>query len=148
ITGKVLAQAEVKSILKSSGERFKVLRAEGTPLYTTPTNGVIIETEVEEVEEAEPVSGGLIGAPVMQLLGAIGNFDKDTQIPDDLKKVKGIGPLMEKTLNRIGIFSFLQVSKMTENEYNLLDSITGSFPGRAQRDDWAGQARTLINLDK
>ncbi|MEO1487079.1 MAG: molybdopterin oxidoreductase, partial [Bacteroidota bacterium] len=82
------------------------------------------------------------------LLGAIGNFDKDTQIPDDLKKVKGIGPLMEKTLNKIGIFSFLQVSKMTENEYNLLDSITGSFPGRAQRDDWAGQAKTLINLDK
>ncbi|MEL6483867.1 MAG: NrfD/PsrC family molybdoenzyme membrane anchor subunit, partial [Bacteroidota bacterium] len=144
----VIAQAEVKSILKSSGERFKVLRAEGKPLYTKPTNGIIIETEVEEVEEAEPASGGMIGAPVMQLLGAIGNFDKDTQIPDDLKKVKGIGPLMEKTLNKIGIFSFLQVSKMTENEYNLLDSITGSFPGRAQRDDWAGQAKTLINLDK
>ncbi len=50
---------------------------------------------------------------------------------------------MEKTLNQIGIYSFNQVSKMTKNEYDLLDSITGSFPGRAQRDDWAGQANKL-----
>ena len=52
---------------------------------------------------------------------------------------------MEKTLNQIGIFTFAQVSRMTEKEYNLLDSITGSFPGRAQRDDWAGQAKKLNN---
>ena len=52
---------------------------------------------------------------------------------------------MEKTLNKIGIFSFAQVSKMTEKEYNLLDSITGSFPGRAERDDWAKQAKSLNN---
>ncbi|MGB5482443.1 MAG: molybdopterin oxidoreductase, partial [Eudoraea sp.] len=59
-----------------------------------------------------------------------------------------IGPLMEKTLNKLGIFSFLQVSKMTQKEYDLLDSLTGAFPGRAQRDDWAGQARMFLNNDK
>ncbi len=135
--------------MKASGERFKRLRDEGKPLYTKPTNGVIIEVDVEEETAEEPqVSGGFSGAPIMQLLSSIGSFDAETQSPDDLKRVKGIGPLMEKTLNKIGIFSFLQVSKMTENEYNLLDSITGSFPGRAQRDDWAGQAKGLINLDK
>ena len=84
----------------------------------------------------------------MQLLGSLGKFDTNTQQPDDLKKVRGIGPLMEKTLNKIGIFSFLQVSKMTEREYSILDSLTGAFPGRAKRDDWAGQAKGLINLDK
>ena len=100
------------------------------------------ETEVHDtpVPEAAPA-----GASIGKLLSSIGSFDASSQTPDDLKKVKGIGPLMEKTLNKIGIFSFLQVSKMTEKEYNLLDSITGSFPGRAQRDDWAGQAKNLIN---
>ena len=39
-------------------------------------------------------------------------------------------------------------NKMTEKEYNMLDELTGSFPGRAQRDDWAGQASALINNDK
>ena len=50
---------------------------------------------------------------------------------------------MEEKLNQIGIYTFAQVSRMTQREYDLLDSITGSFPGRAQRDDWAGQAKLL-----
>jgi molybdopterin-containing oxidoreductase family membrane subunit len=78
-------------------------------------------------------------------LGNLGTFDPSTQTADDLKKVNGIGPVMEKKLNEIGIFTFDQVSKMTETEYDLLDNITGSFPGRAQRDDWAGQAEKLKN---
>ena len=146
----VIAQAEVKSIMKASGERFKKLREEGKPLYTKPTDGVIIEVDADTHEthhevETTPVDSE---ASLNELLGSIGSFDSGTQTPDDLKRVKGIGPLMEKTLNQIGIYSFLQVSKMTKKEYDLLDSITGSFPGRAQRDDWAGQAKGLINLDK
>jgi molybdopterin-containing oxidoreductase family membrane subunit len=52
---------------------------------------------------------------------------------------------MEDVLNSIGIYAFLQVSKRTKKEYDLLDSITGSFQGRAERDDWAGQAKNLLN---
>ena len=52
---------------------------------------------------------------------------------------------MEITLNEMGIYQFAQVSKMTKREYDLLDSLTGSFPGRAERDDWAGQAAKLNN---
>jgi len=142
----VIAQAEVKSILKSSGERYKALRAAGKPMYSMSTNGIVRETfidaETEETsvsEEAPSASG---------LLKSLGSFDPATQVPDKLQKVKGIGPLMEKTLNKLGIFSFLQVSKMTEKEYNMLDELTGSFPGRAQRDDWAGQASAFLNTDK
>ena len=143
----VIAQAEVKSILKSSGARFKALRDKGQPLYAMPKRGKIVEVDMGEVEvhEAPVPEAAPEGASIGKLLSSIGSFDASSQTPDDLKKVKGIGPLMEKTLNEIGIFSFLQVSKMTEKEYNLLDSITGSFPGRAQRDDWAGQAKNLIN---
>jgi len=39
----VIAQAEVKSILKSSGARFKELRDSGKPLYEMPTRGVVRE---------------------------------------------------------------------------------------------------------
>ena len=78
------------------------------------------------------------------LLDSIGTFDPSTQTADDLKKISGVGPKMEEVLNSIGIYSFVQVSKMTKKEYDLLDSITGSFPGRAERDDWSGQAKKLI----
>jgi len=132
----VIAQAEVKSILKSSGDNYKRARDAGepTPKVTPP---VVVEKETEPVVEKDS------DAKTSSLLESLGTFDINTQQPDDLKKVKGIGPVMEKTLNQIGIYSFDQVSKMTKNEYDLLDSITDSFPGRAQRDDWAGQANKL-----
>ncbi|MCR9265145.1 MAG: polysulfide reductase NrfD [Flavobacteriaceae bacterium] len=134
----VIAQAEVKSILKSSGEKYKKLRDAGKPLYEMPAKGGSkkVEAPKAEVKEVDPKQ-------VSSLLEAIGTFDPETDTADDLKKVKGIGPQMEEALNQIGIHTFAQVSKMTEKEYDLLDSITGSFPGRAQRDDWAGQAKKL-----
>jgi molybdopterin-containing oxidoreductase family membrane subunit len=140
----VIAQAEVKTILKSSGEKYKKLREAGKPLYQISANTMIKESvkpAPEVVKEAPKDTEG----DVSSLLESIGTFDAAKDKADDLKKVKGIGPKMEKTLNQIGIFTFAQVSRMTNREYNLLDSITGSFPGRAQRDDWAGQAKELNN---
>lgn len=142
----VIAQAEVKSILKSSGDNFKRERDNPTdvPTPTTPMSKIDETTSaVDDIIEATDLSSDDNDEKTNSLLGSIGTFDKETQQPDDLKKVKGIGPVMEKTLNQIGIYSFDQVSKMTKKEYDLLDSITGSFPGRAERDDWAGQAEKL-----
>ena len=140
----VIAQAEVKTILKSSGEKYKKLREAGKPLYQI--SGIAAVTKnVEKVEKAVEKTVEDENKDVSNLLDSIGTFDPNTDTADDLKKVKGIGPKMEKTLNQIGIFTFAQVGRMTEKEYNLLDSITKSFPGRAQRDDWAGQAKNLNN---
>jgi len=142
----VIAQAEVKSILKSSGQKYKVLRDSGKPLYEIKTSKIEIKEPITDdvlMGEVVPTVGDKVG--VSDLLSAVGTFDATTQEADDLKKVKGIGPQMEATLNEIGIYTFAQVARMTESEYNLLDSITGSFPGRAQRDDWAGQAAILLN---
>ena len=135
----VIAQAEVKSILKSSGDNYK--RERDNPSAVVETKPVVKEVIKEEITPV--IEEDTSDAKTNDLLGSIGTFDIDTQQPDDLKKVKGIGPVMEKTLNQIGIYSFDQVSKMTKKEYDLLDSITGSFPGRAERDDWAGQANKL-----
>ncbi len=136
----VIAQAEVKSILKSSGDNFKRERDNPSAVKTQVKEEPIVVKEEIKIEEPKADDKQ---SKTNSLLDKLGSFDINTQQPDDLKKVKGIGPLMEKTLNQIGIYSFDQVSKMTNNEYDLLDSITGTFPGRAQRDDWAGQANKL-----
>jgi molybdopterin-containing oxidoreductase family membrane subunit len=144
----VIAQAEVKSILKASGGKYKALRDAGQPLYQIAPDTVVNEVGDENVikEEVPPEKDDSLG--VLELLRSIGTFDATKDTADDLKKIKGIGPQMEGTLNQIGIFTFAQVAKMTAREYKLLDSITGSFPGRAQRDDWAGQATLLLNNKK
>lgn len=145
----VIAQAEVKSILKASGEKYKTLRDSGQPTYKIAADNVEIKESItDDVVMGEVIPSTDDSSGVSELLSSIGTFDATKDTADDLKKVKGIGPQMESTLNQIGIYTFAQVAKMTEKEYNLLDSITGSFPGRAQRDDWAGQATLLLNNKK
>ena len=56
-----------------------------------------------------------------------------------------MGPVLEKKLNAMGLFTFLQIGKMTTPEYDLFDEILGELPGKAKRDDWAGQASKLKN---
>ncbi|WP_299219858.1 NrfD/PsrC family molybdoenzyme membrane anchor subunit [uncultured Aquimarina sp.] len=143
----VIAQAEVKTILKSSGEKYKKLREAGIDHRDELPNvkAQVIKEDTSPDTKAPSKDTEASQDDINNLLGNLGTFDAATQTADDLKKVNGIGPVMEKKLNEIGIYTFDQVSKMTETEYNLLDSITGSFPGRAQRDDWAGQAEKLKN---
>jgi molybdopterin-containing oxidoreductase family membrane subunit len=130
----VIAQAEVKSILKSSGENYKLYRDAGGK---NPAPKVTKSVTIDAVEDTSENRNNL--------LGVLGVFDKETQTPDDLKLISGVGPKLEGILNEIGIYSFDQVSKMTEKEYDLLDSLLDSFKGRAKRDDWAGQANNLKN---
>ncbi|MEL6670725.1 MAG: hypothetical protein AAFR61_00985 [Bacteroidota bacterium] len=59
---------------------------------------------------------------------------------DDLKRIKGIGPFIEKKLNSIGIFTFLQISKFTPEDEDKVNEVIEFFPGRIRRDEWARQA--------
>ncbi|MUU79259.1 NrfD/PsrC family molybdoenzyme membrane anchor subunit [Winogradskyella endarachnes] len=145
----VIAQAEVKTILKSSGERYKNIRERGDSLAGTGAD--VRTSKPVEFKSTAIIADKPKALPsndeekLNSLFEGIGKFDPATQTADDLKIVNGIGPKMEEVLNSIGIYTFLQVSKMTKKEYDLLDSITGSFPGRAERDDWSGQAKNLLN---
>ena len=59
------------------------------------------------------------------LLGTIGMADESQK--DDLKQISGVGPKLESTLNALGIYTFDQVSRMTDREYDLVDSLLTSF---------------------
>lgn len=76
------------------------------------------------------------------LLSGIGIASKASK--DDLKKIKGIGPKLEGMLNSIGVYTFEQLSKMTEAHYDLVDELIDAFRGRARRDKWADQAKDLV----
>ncbi len=61
---------------------------------------------------------------------------------DDLKKITGVGPKLEKTLNELGIFHFWQIAAMSEDDIAEIDSAL-NFKGRITRDGWVEQARKL-----
>lgn len=62
---------------------------------------------------------------------------------DDLKKIKGIGPFIEKRLNKIELFSFDQLARMTPPIEADVSKAIVYFPGRQRRDEWAAQAKEL-----
>ncbi len=66
---------------------------------------------------------------------------------DDLKLIKGIGPVMERTLNELGVTTFDQLASFTQTDIDNVSEAIGSFPGRIERDDWVGKARQFA-LDK
>ncbi len=65
---------------------------------------------------------------------------------DDLKRVKGIGPVMEKTLNSLGITSFKQIAEFTKADIERVSDALETFPGRIERDDWVGGAHKQYKL--
>ncbi|MBX9457253.1 MAG: hypothetical protein KL863_15185 [Rhizobium sp.] len=61
---------------------------------------------------------------------------------DDLKKISGIGPRLEKELNARGIHTYGDIATLGEAAVMKLDEDLG-LEGRIARDDWAGQAKAL-----
>jgi len=62
--------------------------------------------------------------------------------PDDLKKLKGVGPKLEQTLNELGFFHFDQIAAWTDEHVAWVDTRL-KFKGRIERDGWIEQAKIL-----
>ncbi|QQA44185.1 hypothetical protein [Pelagovum pacificum] len=65
--------------------------------------------------------------------------------PDNLKEIKGVGPKLEAMLNGLGIYHFDQIAGWTDKELAWIDDNITGFRGRASRDNWIEQAKTLAS---
>ena len=61
---------------------------------------------------------------------------------DDLKLISGVGPVLEKKLNALGVTQWAQVAAFKKADITKLDDAL-SFKGRIERDDWVKQAKAL-----
>lgn len=61
---------------------------------------------------------------------------------DDLKLISGVGPKLEKTLNKLGFWHFRQIANWKKSDVAIVDDEL-SFKGRIERDDWIKQAKEL-----
>ncbi|HEY4774761.1 MAG TPA: 30S ribosomal protein S2 [Xanthobacteraceae bacterium] len=87
------------------------------------------EAPVAEVLPAEPVEGPGFEA----LSGPRG-------VADDLKKLAGVSPAIEKTLNDLGIFHYWQIAGLGPQAAHVIGEAVG-LPGRV--DGWIAQAKEL-----
>jgi len=99
-----------------------------------------------ETPAAEPSSGSI--APLRSvrseaLVGSEGAWGvHPSRDSDDLKRIRGIGVLIEKKLNSLGIVHFEQVANWTGADIERISQIL-DFKGRIERENWVEQARIL-----
>ncbi|MCX8567435.1 MULTISPECIES: ATP-binding cassette domain-containing protein [Hyphomicrobiales] len=64
-------------------------------------------------------------------------------VADRLVSIKGIGPVNEQKLNEHGIFHLDQIASWTKADVAAAEAYL-AFEGRIGREDWVGQAKTLV----
>ncbi len=95
----------------------------------------------EAAAAASDVAGPIIGTKVHdELPGATGT-------PDDLVKLKGVGPKLAALLYDRGIVRFEQIAKLSPGQVEALDESLGAFRGRFSRDRIVEQADYLARGD-
>lgn len=161
----VIAQAEVKTILKSSGAMYKKLRAEhgdhaehrNSAFMAEPRaneaqglHNKMVDDNGDTIHEATVNADALTTSEVQkdqldQMLSRIGTYDPATQTADDLTKLKAVGPMLQQRLHQVGIYTFAQVSRLESIDFELLNELIENFPQETKREDWVAQA---IKLNK
>ena len=115
------------------GHRQYFTKIEITDVATSGKKAAAKPTAAKPAEtKAEP-------AKVEPALDAVKFLDAPQGKADDLKKISGVGPVLEKKLNAIGIFHFSQIAAFTVEEIQQVDDSL-NFKGRIERDNWLEQA--------
>ena len=149
-TLKTLGGSKTNTAARAADSGFETIDKPGTikAVKTRERAGVAVESKkntnqlaVEKSSKIIPENRAVpLDIPVLDFnsFGRASETDKD-----DLKKISGVGPFIEKKLNSIGIYTFQQISKFSKKDIETVTSLIQFFPGRIERDDWRGQALKL-----
>ena len=118
----LIAKACIEGIGRAAGSSGRDLGAMEAPVVETLPDAAAAEEPVEVYESLAAPRGA----------------------PDDLTKLTGVGPELEKKLNDAGVFHWWQVSAMQADDVAKLDAEL-KLNGRIARDNWVDQARKLLS---
>ena len=150
------ARSEVSSLRSELVEHQAILRAlnsDGMP--TGRTNGKPAKASSSKREptarsrrrtRTQPPNAGKVASKT-RTGSKSGNesgkvFSQRPSRVDDLKKIVGVGPVLEKRLNEAGIYQFEQVKRLSREQVAHLDEHL-DLGGRITRENWVQQAKKL-----
>jgi NADH-quinone oxidoreductase subunit E len=94
-----------------------------------------------EPEPVKPEAPPVKSAKVVPLTR--GKKKAAPQTLDDLKRISGIGPRLEKVLNGMGVRSFADIAKWSDEDVLKMDETLG-LDNRIVRDEWVTKAKALL----
>jgi large subunit ribosomal protein L19 len=84
-------------------------------------------------------------ARAKRLNAAFKGFKKPKGQADDLKLIKGISGDLEIQLKKLNVLRFDQIAAFSDDDIANVDDVL-NLKGRIEKEDWIGQARTLITV--
>ena len=127
-------ETEFSRRLRLSGHSEPVAAAAQRP---APGHGVQPQAQQPAAQRPTPAAPG--PAAVATASGAAGAPAREL---DDLKRIKGIGLVIEKKLQEMGITRYEQIARLTPDDVARI-SAQLEFQGRIERENWIEQARIL-----
>lgn len=68
-----------------------------------------------------------------------------TGVEDDLTRIRGVGPVLQRRLHELGVHSLEEIAAWTPEDVERVQSHLAGFPDRIRRDRWVDQARDLLS---
>lgn len=138
-TAKAAAAAKPKAKKKDKAPEAEAkaapeVKAEEAPKAEAPKKAPEKKAEPKKAEEKKPAKAEAAADEPL--------FTAPEGDADDLKKISGVGPAIEKKLNALGITTYAQIAKFTKADIAKVDEVL-NFKGRIERDDWKTQAKDL-----
>jgi predicted flap endonuclease-1-like 5' DNA nuclease len=130
--------ASVAAAAASTATDAKASIAEAARSTATDISGMrSVKSEAFRPADAAPAAGSIaaIAANVLPNRARTG-------APDDLKRIRGVGVLIEKKLNSMGVTSYDQIANWTNADIEKVSHML-DFKGRIERENWVEQARIL-----
>ncbi len=90
-------------------------------------------------EEAPKVAAKAEAAPATEGKAPANLLKSPKGDADDLSKISGVGPVLVKKLNDLGVYHFWQIAEWNASDVSYVDDFL-SFKGRIERDEWIKQA--------
>jgi predicted flap endonuclease-1-like 5' DNA nuclease len=153
---------------ESIAERFSTSRATTTTVYDASPNEADISDELAQLKaELANVQQALKGlrareeetSPVAEknedkrarpkpaafeesrIATPAANKPKSERLRDDLTMMPGVGPLLERALNELGVRTFRDIAAWSEEDVARIASRLGSYAPRIKRDEWVDSAK-------
>lgn len=138
----LIARAAIDGIARGAGSSGVDIGEFEAPVEETLAE-TPAEAEVVTVVSTENADDVAVAAAAAESAETFEILTAPRGAPDELTKITGVGPQLEKRLNEGGIFHYWQIAAMTAADAEKIDSEL-KLNGRIERDGWVAQVKTLI----
>ena len=132
---------------------FFLLAGRGKPSDNLPAQAPPVVIEPKETPAAMPTAEPVVPpSPVpvqtaQPIPASPATATAPAGKPDDLLKLKGVGPKLNMLLIELGVTRYSQIADWSDADIAAIDAKLGNFKGRPVRDQWVDQAKYLAAGD-